>query len=108
MIFTIRRLQQLRRASNVPLNTFSIDLQKDHEYVDWTFLWGMLTRFGLAQRMIKAIRVFHHGRQARVHPYGGEPSYSGSTSDRDQAEDAFRPRFCPASSVQEQHWLTWF
>ena len=57
MMFVVRRLQELGRASNVPINMCFIDLQKAYDSVDRTLLWEVLARFGVPSRMITIIRI---------------------------------------------------
>ena len=74
MVFVVRRLQELGRASNVPINMCFIDLQKAYDSVDRTLLWEVLARFGVPSRMITIIRMFHDGMRARVQLNSGELS----------------------------------
>ena len=45
MMFVFRCLQELGRASNVPINMRFFDLQKAYDSVDRTLLWEVLARF---------------------------------------------------------------
>ncbi|CAN0055093.1 unnamed protein product, partial [Sphacelaria rigidula] len=62
----VRRLQELGRASNGPLNMYFIDLHMAYNSVDRALLWVSLARVGVPPRVITAIRIFHDGMQARV------------------------------------------
>ena len=66
MMFVVRRLQGLRRTSNTSLEICFIDLAKVYDSVDRVLLWEILNRFGIPPRMIKVLRMFHDGMQARV------------------------------------------
>ena len=65
-MFVVRRLHELGRASNTSLEICFIDLAKAYDSVDCVLLWEVLVRFGVPPRMIKAIRMFHDSRRARV------------------------------------------
>ena len=66
MMFVVRRLQELGRTSNTPLEICFIDLAKAYDSVDRVLLWEVLARFGVPPRMIRVIRMFHDGMRARV------------------------------------------
>ena len=66
MMFVVRRLQELGRASNASLEICFIDLAKAYDSVDRVLLWEVLARFGVPPRMMKVIRMFHDGMRARV------------------------------------------
>ena len=66
MMFVVRRLQELGRASNTSLEICFIDLSKAYDSVDRVLLWEVLARFGVPPRMIKVIRMFHDGMSTRV------------------------------------------
>ena len=74
MMFVVRLLQELGRASNVPINMCFIDLQKAYDSVDRTLLWEVLARFGVPLLMNAIIRMFHDGMRARVQLNSGELS----------------------------------
>ncbi|CAM9787503.1 unnamed protein product, partial [Sphacelaria rigidula] len=57
MMFVVRQLQELGRASNIPINMCFIDLQKAYDSVDRTLLWEVLARFGVPSRMITLFRM---------------------------------------------------
>ncbi|CAM9464035.1 unnamed protein product, partial [Sphacelaria rigidula] len=57
MMFVVRRLQELGRASNIPINMCFIDLQEAYDSVDRTLLWEVPSRFGVPLRMVTIIRV---------------------------------------------------
>ena len=59
MMFVIRRLQELARKKRIPLYVCFIDLTIAYDSVDRTFLWTVLTRFGVLHNMISTIRQFH-------------------------------------------------
>ncbi|CAM9725966.1 unnamed protein product, partial [Sphacelaria rigidula] len=101
MMFVVRRLQELGRASSIPINMCFIDLQKAYDSVDRTLLWEVLARFGVPSRMITIIRTFHDGMRARVQ-LDSANYQRGSTSARDSNKVAFRLRCCSTSS--EQAW----
>ena len=97
MMFVVRRLQELGRASNVSLDMCFIDLQKAYDSVDRALLWEVLARFGVPPRMIKVIRMFHDGMRARVQMDGGEFSEWFSVA-RASDRDACCLRCCSTSS----------
>ena len=66
MVFVVRRLQELGRASNTSLKICFFDLKKAYDSVDRVLLWEVLARFGVPPRMIKVIRMFHDGMRARI------------------------------------------
>ena len=66
MMFVVRRLQELRRTSNISLEICFIDLAKAYDSVDRVLLWEVLARFGDPSRIIKVIRMFHDGVRVRV------------------------------------------
>ncbi|CAN0094572.1 unnamed protein product [Sphacelaria rigidula] len=74
MMFVERRLKELGRVRNIPINICFIDLQKAYDFVDRTLLWEVLARFGVPSRMIKIIGMFHDGMRARVQLDSGELS----------------------------------
>lgn len=43
--FVVRRLQELGRVSNIPLDMCFIDLRKAYDPVDLTLLWDLFARF---------------------------------------------------------------
>ena len=65
-MFVICRLQELARKKRIPLYVCFIDLTKAYDSVGRTFLWTVLTRFGVPQNMISVIRQFHDGMRACV------------------------------------------
>ena len=72
MMFVVRRLQELGRTSNTPLDICFIDLAKAYDSVDHVLLWEVLARFGVPPRMIKVIRMFYDGMRARVQLNDGD------------------------------------
>ena len=72
MMFIVRRLQELGRTSNTPLEICFIDLAKAYDWVDRVLLWVVLARFGVPPRMFKVIRMLHDGRRARVQLDAGD------------------------------------
>ena len=66
MMFVIRWLQELARKKRIPLYVCFIDLTKAYDTANRTFLWTVLTRFGVPQNMISIIRQFHDGMRACV------------------------------------------
>ena len=66
VMFVLRRLQELGRTSGTSLEACFICLAKAYGSVDRVLLWGVLARFGVPPRMIKAIRMFHDGMRACV------------------------------------------
>ena len=60
-MFVIRRLQELALKKRVPLYLCFINLTKAYDSVGRTFLWTVLARFGVPQKMISVIRQFHDG-----------------------------------------------
>ena len=66
MMFVILRLQELARKKRIPLYVCFIDLTNAYDSVDRTLFWAVLTRTGVPQNMISAIRQFHDGMRARV------------------------------------------
>ena len=66
MMFVVRRLQELGRTSNTPLDICFIDLAKAYDSVDLVLLWEVLACFGDSPRMIKVLRIIHDGMRARV------------------------------------------
>ncbi|MEP4902203.1 MAG: reverse transcriptase domain-containing protein [Paracoccaceae bacterium] len=59
MLFVVRRLQELRRASKIPLHMCFIDLQKAYDSVDRVLLWVVLAHFGVPAKMLTVIGQFH-------------------------------------------------
>ena len=59
MMFVIRRLHELVRKKRISLYVCFINLTKTYDSVDRTFLWAILARFGVPQRMISVIRQFN-------------------------------------------------
>ena len=74
MMFTVRRLQELRRKARIPLFLCFTDLQKAYDSVDHTILWQVLARFGEPQQMIEGIRRFHDGMRTCVRSDDGRCS----------------------------------
>ena len=72
MMFIVHRLHELGRTRNTSLEICFIDLAKAHDSVDRVLLWEVLARFGVPPRMIKVIRMFHHGMRARAQLYDGD------------------------------------
>ena len=66
MIFVIRRLQELARKKQIPLDVCIIDLTKAYDSIDRTLLWTVLACFGMLQNMISVICQFHYGMRACV------------------------------------------
>ena len=66
MPFVVRRLQELGRASKIPLYMCFIDLQKAYDSVDRELLWVVLARFGVPEDMLTVIRQFHEGMRAHM------------------------------------------
>ena len=66
MMFVIRRLQELARKKQIPLDVCFIDLTKAYDSVNRTLLWTVLARFGVPQNMISVIRQFHDDMRACV------------------------------------------
>ena len=56
MVFVISRLPELARKKRIPLYECFIDLTKAYDSIDRTLLLTVLTRFGVPQIMISAIR----------------------------------------------------
>ena len=76
MMFVVRRLQELARKKDTPLNLSFNDLTKAYAFVDRTLLCDVLARFGVAPRMLAVIRQFHDGMQACVRLDDGECSHT--------------------------------
>ena len=66
IMFVIRRLQELAGKKQIPVYVCFIDLTKAYDSVDQTFLWTVLTRYGVPQNMILVIRQFYDGMLACV------------------------------------------
>lgn len=80
MMWVVRRLRELRRASNVPLHMCFIEMLKGFDSVDHMLLWAVLAQFGVPPRMIKFIRMVHDGTRSRAQPDAGELLYGHSSS----------------------------
>ena len=61
MLFVVRRLQELGRATKIPMCMCFIDLQKAYDSVDRELIWVVLARFGVPEKMSTVIRQFHEG-----------------------------------------------
>ena len=66
MMFLVRRLHKLGRASSISLEIFFVNLAKAYDSIDRVLLWEVLARFGVPPRMIKVARMFHDGMKACV------------------------------------------
>ena len=66
MMFVNRRIQELALKKLILLYVCFINLTKVYDSVDQTLLWTVLTRFGVPQNIISAIRQFHDGMRACV------------------------------------------
>ena len=49
-----------------PVYVCFIDLTKAYDFVDRTLLWRVLARFGVPQKMISTIRIFHDGMRVYI------------------------------------------
>ena len=74
MLFVVRRLQELRRASRTPQYMCFIDPQKAYDSVDLELLWVVTTRVGVPEKMLTVIRQFYEGMRARMCTDDGEHS----------------------------------
>ena len=68
IMFSLRRLQEIRRKAGASFFMCFIDLQKAYESVDCTLLWQVVTRIGVPPQMIAVIQQFHDGMRAWVRP----------------------------------------
>ena len=70
-MFVVRRVQEVGRKAGVTLFMCFIDLQKDYDTVDRTFLWQVLIGIGVPPQMTAVIRYFHNEMRACVRPDDG-------------------------------------
>ena len=72
MLFVVRRLQEFGRDKKIPLYMLLIHLQNAYYSVDRELLWEMFASFGVASKMLAAIRLCHEGMRACVRTHDGE------------------------------------
>ena len=74
MIFVLRRLQELARKKDTPLNVCFIDVPKTYDSVGRTLLWDAFARLDVPPRMLASTRQFRDGMQACLRLDDGECS----------------------------------
>ncbi|KAL8601457.1 hypothetical protein ACOMHN_000399 [Nucella lapillus] len=66
MIFAARQIQEKYKEQNMDLYILFVDLTKAFDTVSRPGLWNILTRIGIPPKMVKIIRCFHDGMNARL------------------------------------------
>ena len=70
--FVVRRWQELRRAREISVMMFFVDLKMAYSSVDRERRWVVLARFRVPETMLIIISQFHGGMRARVRTNDGE------------------------------------
>ncbi|KAL8584674.1 hypothetical protein ACOMHN_002403 [Nucella lapillus] len=66
MIFAARQIQEKCKEQNMDLYILFVDLTKACDTVSRPGLWNILPRIGIPPKMVKIIRCFHDGMNARL------------------------------------------
>ncbi|KAL8593739.1 hypothetical protein ACOMHN_042033 [Nucella lapillus] len=66
MLFAARQIQEKCREQNMDLYILFVDLTKAFNTVSRPGMWNILPRIGIPPKMVKIIRCFHDGMNARL------------------------------------------
>jgi len=66
MIFAARQIQEKCKEQNMDLYILFVDLTKAFDTVSSPGRWNILPRIGIPPKMVKIIRCFHDGMNARL------------------------------------------